>query len=129
MTDAIADTDILSTFGKIGRMNLLAVLCSKIYITPAVYRELLQVERIGFIWVASVKRAVELLPMTGEEIRETERFFSLYPQLGSGEIESFVLAQSRRLLCLTNVGVLLGILYNLRKIVDRRVIMSTNHLL
>lgn len=46
MTNAITDTDILSTFGKIGRMNFLEVLFSKIYITPAVYWELLQAERM-----------------------------------------------------------------------------------
>ena len=31
-----------------------------------------------------------------------ERLTSLYPQLGSGEIESFVLAQTHHMACLTN---------------------------
>jgi hypothetical protein len=31
-----------------------------------------------------------------------ERLTSLYPQLGSGELESFVLAQTHHLACLTN---------------------------
>jgi predicted nucleic acid-binding protein len=74
MTAGIADTDILSTFGKVGRLDLLLLLFHKVYIASAVYHELLR----------------------------AEHFFDRYPQLGNGEIESFVLAQSHRLICLTN---------------------------
>lgn len=55
MAAAIADTDILSTFGKIGRIDLLRLLFQKIHVAPAVYRELLRAEQVGFIWVADVK--------------------------------------------------------------------------
>ncbi len=48
MTLAIADTDILSTFGKLGRIDLLHKLFPKICVAPAVYRELGMVERLGF---------------------------------------------------------------------------------
>jgi predicted nucleic acid-binding protein len=68
----------------------------------AVWRELLRAAQLGFVWVVSVQRAVVLLPLTTDESREVERLVSLYPQLGSGELESFVLAQTHHLACLTN---------------------------
>jgi predicted nucleic acid-binding protein len=102
MTTVISDTDILSTFGKIARVTLLQRLFPHGHVAPAVYRELLQAERLGFTWVASIREAVEVLPLMASESQQAERLSRLYPQLGSGEIESFVLAQTHRLLCLTN---------------------------
>lgn len=102
MTAAIADTDILSTFGKIGRMDLLRRLFQTVHVAPAAHGELLKAEQVGFGWVASVKQAVELLPLTESESRQADQLFTSYPQLGRGEIESFVLAQTHHLLCLTN---------------------------
>jgi predicted nucleic acid-binding protein len=102
VTAAIADPDILSTFGKVGRIDLLLKLFQKLYVAPAVHHELLRAEYIGFAWVSRVKQAVEVLSLTGREREEVEHFLERYPQLGGGEIESFVLAQTRRLPCLTN---------------------------
>ena len=102
MTAVIADTDILSTFGKIGRLDLLQLLFDQVYIAPAVSRELGRATQLGFTWVASVQRAVLLLPLTANESGAVARLTSLYSQLGSGEIESFVLAQTHHLACLTN---------------------------
>ena len=102
MTAAIADTDILSTFGKVRKTDLLLTLFQKVHVAPAVYRELLKVEQLGFRWGASVKQAVELLPLTESENKEAEQLFTSYPQLRSGEVESFVLAKAHHLLCLTN---------------------------
>ena len=48
MTAVIADTDILSTFGKIGRLDLLQILFDQVYIAPAVWREL---GRAAQLWV------------------------------------------------------------------------------
>ena len=72
------------------------------YIAPAVSRALGRAAQLGFVWVTSVQRAVVLLPLTTDESREVERLASLYPQLGSGELESFALAQTHHLTCLTN---------------------------
>ena len=94
MTAVIADTDILSTFGKIGRLDLLQRLFDKVHMAPAVSRELSRAAQMGFIWVASVQPVAIMLPLTVDESREVERLTNLYPQLGSGEIESFVLAQT-----------------------------------
>ena len=70
MTTVIADTDILSTFGKIGRLDLLQLLFGQVYIAPAVWRELGRAAHLGFVWVASVRCAVFLLPLTADESRE-----------------------------------------------------------
>jgi predicted nucleic acid-binding protein len=102
MTAVIADTDILSAFGKVGRLDLLRTLFQQLSIAPAVFHELLRAERLGFVWVASVKQTSTVLTLTDDEQAAAERLLGLYPQLGSGEIESFVLAQTRHLRCLTN---------------------------
>jgi predicted nucleic acid-binding protein len=99
---AIADTDILSTFGKVGRVDLLLALFQPLYVAPAVSQELRRAERMGFPWVARIRQAVARLPLTDSEREDVERLFDCHPQLGSGEIESFVLAQPHHLLCLTN---------------------------
>ena len=70
MTAVIADTDLLSTFGKIGRLDLLDLLFDQVYIAPAVSRELGRATQLGFIWVASVQRAAFLLLLTVDESRE-----------------------------------------------------------
>ena len=102
MTAVVADTDILSTFGKVDRFDLLRQLFQPIYLAPAVYRELLQAERMGFLWVDRIMSVVEMLPLTTDETQEVERLIRQHPQLGSGEVESFVLAQTHHLICLTN---------------------------
>ena len=55
MTAVIADTDILSTFGKIRRLDLRLSLFDNVYIAPAVWRELGRAAQLGFAWVASVQ--------------------------------------------------------------------------
>jgi predicted nucleic acid-binding protein len=102
MTAVIADTDILSTFGKVDRGDLFHHLFQSVHIAPAVYRELLQAERMGFSWVERITQTVDVLPLMPDESHEVERLMRQYPQLGSGEVESFVLAQTHHLLCLTN---------------------------
>jgi predicted nucleic acid-binding protein len=129
---------MLSTFGKIGRLDLLQRLFHSVYIAPAVYRELWRAERIGFTWVATVLRTVTFLPLSESESREAERLASRYPQLGSGEVESFILAQTHHLLCLTNdrqakmVGNTLGLPYldleELLRALKTRQLLSTEAL-
>ncbi len=102
MTAVIADTDILSTFGKVNGIGPLHQLFEIIYIAPAVYRELLQVERLGFAWISHITPIVNTLPLTIDDNRVFEQLVRQHPQLGSGEVESFVLAERHHLLCLTN---------------------------
>ncbi|MCZ7625388.1 MAG: hypothetical protein C3F12_06360 [Candidatus Methylomirabilota bacterium] len=102
MKIAIADTDILSSFGKVGRVGLLQRLFPKIHISPAVHRELMKAEQAGLRWIASVQAAVESLALTKAQTKEVGHLVIAYPQLGIGEVETFVLAKAYRALCLTN---------------------------
>ena len=102
MTRAIADTDILSAFGKVGKLEILHSLFDEIFIVPAVFEELLQARRAGFSFVEDAFKSVRLIPLdTGLEER-VRRFSLLYPQLGRGEIESIAFAVSEKLVVLTN---------------------------
>ena len=47
--DAITDTDILSAFGKANKVGILNRLFPKIFIAPAVFEELLEVQRIRIL--------------------------------------------------------------------------------
>jgi predicted nucleic acid-binding protein len=70
--------------------------------------------------------------------RQAEHLFDHYPQLGCGEIESFVLAQSHGLVCLTNdrqakaVARALGLSYldleEILRLLKRRKMLTTETL-
>jgi predicted nucleic acid-binding protein len=79
VTAVIVDTDILSTFGKIGRLDLLQRLFDKVHMAPAVSRELSRAAQMGFICVASIQPVAIMLPLTVDEGREVERLTNLYP--------------------------------------------------
>lgn len=102
MKTAISDTDILSAFGKIGRIDLLRHLFTKIHVAPSVLGELMKAGQMELTWIVPVREAVEPLPLGEGQIKEVESLVITYPQLGSGEIESFVLAKAHHLICLTN---------------------------
>jgi predicted nucleic acid-binding protein len=53
-------------------------------------------------WIVPVREAMEPLSLTEGQIKEVETVAITYPQLGSGEIESLVLAKVHHLICLTN---------------------------
>ena len=72
MNDSISDTDILSTFGKIGRLDLLQHLFHEIYVASAVYQELLRVQQLGFAWLPAVIGAINPLPLKREGIKKVE---------------------------------------------------------
>jgi predicted nucleic acid-binding protein len=102
VTEALSDTDALSAFGKVAGIDLLQRLFGKIHVAPAVYRELTKAEQLNSDWAVLVKERVEILPLTAPQMKEAERLAISCPQLGSGEIETFVLAKAHHLLCLTN---------------------------
>lgn len=100
--NAIADTDILSAFGKVGKVSVLNMLFHRIFISPAVFEELLQVQRMGFAFAKDVFKSVESLPVGTDLLDQVYEFLILYPQLGRGEIESMILAQNTDSVFLTN---------------------------
>ena len=96
MTRAIADTDILSAFGKAEAVEILSPLFDKVFIAPAVFEELLQVQRAGFSFVEDAFRVVTLVPLDTELEVSVRRHYLLYPQLGSGECE-YCLSAKRKI--------------------------------
>jgi len=82
VTRAIADTDILSAFGKVEKVEVLGSLFDEILIGPAVFEELLQAQRAGFTFVEDVIKAARLIPLDSELEERMRRFSLLYPQLG-----------------------------------------------
>ncbi len=83
-------------------MDLLQRLFQKIHISPAVHRELTKAKQAGLNWITSVEEVTEPLVLTERQTKEVDQLVISYPQLGIGEIETFVLAGAHHLLCLTN---------------------------
>ena len=102
MTRAIADTDILSAFGKVGKVELLGSLFDAICIVPAVFEELLEAQRAGLTFVDDAFKSIKLMSLNTELEAKVRRFSLDYPQLGRGEIESIALAVSEKSVVLTN---------------------------
>ncbi len=78
MIAVMADTDILSTFGKVDRVDLFHHLFQSVHIAPAVYRELFPAERMGFAWVERVIQTVGILPLMPDESHATVQDASLH---------------------------------------------------
>lgn len=101
--DVIIDTDIASTFGKIGKFHLLRKLFvkSELYITIAVMNELLESKKSGYEFARVAIRNVKILKPKPREIKETAKILSKRT-LGRGESESIAIAKARKMLFLTN---------------------------
>jgi len=101
--DVIIDTDIISTFGKIKKYELLLKLFpkSELYVSPSVYHDLLTAKELGYDFVEHLLTyKPQICPLSKDEIQETGLLKET--SLGWGEIESIVLAKSRGFLLLTN---------------------------
>jgi len=98
----ISDTDILSTFAKVGEMKLLIKTFGEIYISPAVFEELMVAANAGFSFVDNILEVIKIKNITNRLISEIKEFQSKHPQLGRGEIETMIIARDEGLLILTN---------------------------
>lgn len=99
--NVIIDTDILSTFIKIDKLNLLQRLFAKatILLTPAVYKELKRGERQGLIQITLSRRFSRPAPIQAEKrmVREmVDRGFS------KDDSECIAFAHHRNCLLVTN---------------------------
>jgi predicted nucleic acid-binding protein len=102
----VCDTNILSTFARVGVLKLLFKLFPKheFVIPKAVYEEIMEAVRYGATFLYSVLALVDsgqirLLSLTPEE----ERDKSTLPQsFGPGELEGVVICARRRSIFLTN---------------------------
>lgn len=100
--DVIIDTDILSTFCKIGKLELLQRLFRRsiIIIAPSVYKEIREAVQSGLLSYSPPARfsRIKLEPAErrlAKEIHERRRF-------GQGDCECIAIARQRKCLLLTN---------------------------
>jgi len=101
--DLIADTDILSTFSKIKKLDLLQKLFpkSKIYISHESKEELLQAKKLGYKFVAKALKFKSMM-LTKDEMPEYQQIKENRKVLSTADVESLVLAKFRNLMMLTN---------------------------
>jgi len=98
----VSDTDILSTFGKIGALKHLKRLFEEIYIPPVVYEELRRAKEIGFGFVDELIENVQVLNLSEAEYSEFVRLAEHEKYLHSGELQGIVLCTHRNGVLLTN---------------------------
>lgn len=103
--DVIADTDVLSTFSKINKLNLLRRLLrkSKIYISPKNRDELLEAKKLGYKFVnRTLKLGLKTVKPNEKELSEIKQLVDAKKSLSSADLETLIIAQDRGLLLLTN---------------------------
>ena len=98
----VADSDILSMFGKAGAVLHLKQLFGEICIPPAVYDELRRAKEIGFDFVDELIDNIEILNLSGDEFSEFIRLANDERYLHSGELQGIVLCKNRNGVLLTN---------------------------
>jgi len=95
----IFDTDILSIFAKVNRLDLLKNLFSVIYITPMIREELFIPLEYGYRFPLKIlSDSVVIIPNE----QELDIYTKLRLKLGKGEAEAISIAKSRKLLFATN---------------------------
>jgi len=99
---AIIDCDILSTFAKIDRIELLEKLFSKLQMPDAVYVELVKAKTLGFEFPDNVfESKIELTTLKQDEFKDFEKFIR-NPSIHPGEAEGMSIAKNRSAIFLTN---------------------------
>ena len=102
----VFDTDILSTFGKIRRLDLLRVLFpnARFFIPPSVYNELFKARERGYEFVDYVIESgiLEVIPLNREELEFLSRLREERRSLGLGELEGVSICKHREYVLVTN---------------------------
>lgn len=95
----IFDTDIISSFAKLNKLDLLLTLSPKIYITPMIKEELLVPLQNNYDFPLDVfKKSETLIP----DSKEMSLFEELRQTSGRGESEAIAIAKQRNLIFITN---------------------------
>ncbi len=105
-TPVLVDTNILSTFAKIKRLELLFKIMDRgeLYISTSVLHELDIAENIGYDFVQTIfdyidKERISILSMDDEE---SDLFLNLPDSFGRGERESVAISKSRDYIFVSN---------------------------
>ncbi len=95
----IFDTDILSVFAKIKKLELIKRLFGVIYITPMIREELTVPLEYGYDFPKEILDKSRVIIPTLEELGQYNEF---KVRLGKGEAEAISIAKSRKMLLATN---------------------------
>ena len=102
----VFDTDVVSTFGKLRRLELLQDLLtdSKLFITPAGYDELVKARERGYDFIEYVfyLRMFEVARLSEEESKALESLQEERRSLGLAELEGIVISKHRDYIFVTN---------------------------
>ena len=102
----VFDTDVLSTFGKIRRLDLLKELFPNagFFIPPSVYNELFKARERGYEFVDYVIESgiLEVMPLNKEELEFLGRLREERKSLGLGELEGVSICKHREYILVTN---------------------------
>ena len=102
----VFDTDIISTFGKIKRLDLLKDLFPNtiFFIPPSVYNELFKARERGYEFVDYVIESgiLEVAPLNKEELELLSKLKEERRSLGLGELEGASICKHREYILVTN---------------------------
>ena len=102
----VFDTDILSTFGKIRRFDLLRELLpnARLFIPPSVYNELLKARERGYEFVDYIIESgiLEVTHLNAEELELFNKLIEEWRSLGLGELEGLSICKHREYILVTN---------------------------
>ncbi|HJH25874.1 MAG TPA: hypothetical protein C5S37_03665 [Methanophagales archaeon] len=102
----VFDTDILSTFGKIRRLDLLKKLLPNVrfFVPSSVYNELFKARERGYEFVDYVIESgiLEVIPLNKEELEFLGRLREERKSLGLGELEGVSICKHREYVLVTN---------------------------
>lgn len=106
MSSLVFDTDVLSTFGKIRRLDLLSKLLpdTKFSISLSVYNELLKAKDSGYEFVDYImeNEIFEVISLNKEELDLLNKLTEERRSLGSGELEGISICKHRNCIFVTN---------------------------
>ena len=102
----VFDTDILSTFGKIRRLDLLRELFpnAMLLVPPSVYDELFKARECGYEFVDYIIESgiLEVTPLNEEELELLSKLREERRSLGLGELEGISICKHREYILVTN---------------------------
>ena len=102
----VFDTDILSTFGKIRRLDLLKKLFPNVrfFVPSSVYNELFKARERGYEFVDYIIESgiLEVTPLNEEELDLLSKLREEQRSLGLGELEGMSICKHREYILVTN---------------------------
>jgi len=102
----VFDTDVLSTFGKIRRLDLLKEIFPKarFFISSSIYNELLKARERGYEFVDYIAESelFDVNPLNEEELKFLGKLREEQRSLGIGELEGISICKHRGYILATN---------------------------